>query len=409
MPPTLFRFGHGLPDPLPRWTGFPRYNFVGGHNDPDRMPVAALADAAATALACHARRLALYNLGAGPMGFECLRDGIARRLFECRGMAIDRDQVLVTSGSGQGLDLVNAALVEPGDTVILEEFTYAGALNKVRKLGAKVVGAPLDARGIDVGRLGAMLDAMARDGVRPKYLYTIPTVQNPTGSVLPIDRRHSLVALARHHHVPIFEDDCYAELTFADGTPPAFAALAPEAVIHIGSFSKTLAPAMRLGYVVAGDAVLRRIAALKNDGGTGAIDQMVAAEYLADGYGSHVRDLIAALRHKLAIMLDALDREFGASVEVVRPEGGIFVWLRFPEGFDVRQLVAPAAARGVVFNPGPEWACEPETAKNLMRLCFALPAQDDIREGIAELAAACYEVAGFPERSANMSRIGTAR
>lgn len=170
--PTLMRFGRGLPDPLPRWADFPRYNFVGGHNDPDRIPVAALAAAAAAALNAHARRMALYNLGAGPMGFEDPRDGIARRLVETRGVTISREPVLVTSGSGQGLDLVNAALVELGDTVILEEFTYSGALNKARKSGAKVVGAPLDARGLDVERLGAMLDAMAREGVRPKYVYT---------------------------------------------------------------------------------------------------------------------------------------------------------------------------------------------------------------------------------------------
>lgn len=398
-----FSFARGLPDPLPRWAGMPRYNFVGGHNDPIRIPVNDLADAAARALRAHARQLAIYNLGTGPLGFEGLRDGIALRLRR-RGMDVDRERVLVTSGSGQGLDLVNAALVQPGDTVILEEFTYSGALNKARKLGARIAGAPLDAHGLDVFRLGQMLDEMARQGVRPKYIYTIPTVQNPTGSILPAERRHRLVELARHYRVPIFEDECYAELGFAAETPPALAALAPESVIHIGSFSKTLAPAIRLGYIVAEPAVLRQLVALKNDGGTGAIDQMVAAEYLATGYPGHIDDLIAALRHKLAVMTEAIEREFGTTVEIVRPEGGIFVWLRFPADFDVRRLIGPAAARGVVFNPGPEWACDPEQAKNLMRLCFALPGEDDIREGVAELAAACHEVAGFPQRSANVAR-----
>lgn len=400
---ALFRFSGGLPDPLPVWTGLPRYNFVGGHNDPGNIPVDELADAAARTLRAHARHLAIYNLGTGPFGFEGLRDGIAARLTG-RGMKVERDQVFVTSGSGQGLDFVNAALVEPGDTVILEEFTYSGALNKARKLGAHVEGAPLDPHGLDVYRLGQMLDAMARQGMRPKYIYTIPTVQNPTGSILSEDRRRRLVELARHYRVPIFEDECYAELAFAEETPPALAALAPDTVIHIGSFSKTLAPALRLGYIVAEPHILRRIGALKSDGGTGAIDQMVAAEYLAAGYSSHVETLVAALRRKLAVMVEAIEREFGTTVEIVRPEGGIFVWLRFPDDLDVRRLIAPAARRGVVFNPGPEWACDPEKAKNLMRLCFALPGEDDIRAGVAELAAACHEVAGYPERSANMAR-----
>ncbi|SMH28214.1 PLP-dependent aminotransferase family protein [Mesorhizobium australicum] len=399
---ALFRFGGGLPDPLPIWTGLPRYNFVGGHNDPDNIPVGELADAAARALRAHARHLAIYNLGTGPFGFEGLRDGIAVRLAK-RGMKVGRDRVFVTSGSGQGLDLVNAALLEPGDAVILEELTYSGALNKVRKLGAQVAGAPLDSHGLDVYRLGQMLDTMVRQGVRPKYIYTIPTVQNPTGSILSEDRRRRLVELARHYHVPIFEDECYAELAFTEA-PPALAALAPDAVIHIGSFSKTLAPALRLGYIVAEPHVLRRIGALKSDGGTGAIDQMVAAEYLATGYSGHVETLVAALRRKLAVMVEAIEREFGTAVEIVHPEGGIFIWLRFPDDLDVRRLIAPAARRGVVFNPGPEWACDPEKAKNVMRLCFALPGEDDIRAGVAELAAACHEVAGYPERSGNMAR-----
>lgn len=403
---ALFRFSGGLPDPLPVWAGLPRYNFVGGHNDPDNIPVGDLADAAVRALHAHARHLAIYNLGTGPFGFEGLRDGVAARLTK-RGMKVGRDQVFVTSGSGQGLDLVNSALVEPGDTVILEELTYSGALNKARKLGARVEGAPLDPHGLDVYRLGQMLDTMARQGVRPKYIYTIPTVQNPTGSILSTDRRRRLVELAKHYRVPIFEDECYAELTFAAEAPPALAALAPDTVIHIGSFSKTLAPALRLGYIVAEPLVLRRIGALKSDGGTGAIDQMVAAEYLAAGYSDHVETLVAALRRKLAVMVEAIEREFGTTVEIVRPEGGIFVWLRFPDDLDVRRMIAPAARRGVVFNPGSEWACDPEKAKNLMRLCFALPGEDDIRAGVAELAEACYEVAGYPERSANVARSST--
>jgi 2-aminoadipate transaminase len=400
----MIRFRSGLPDALPAWSGLPRFNFVGGHNDPQAIPVGALATASAAAIRANARSMALYNLGTGPFGFEGLRDEISRKLGATRGIKAERESILVTSGSGQGLDLVNAALVEPGDTVILEEFTYSGALNKPRKLGAKVVGAPLDAGGLDIARLGELLDAMRRQNIRPKYIYTIPTIQNPTGSILDLERRHRLVEIARHHRVPIFEDECYAELTFAEAAPPALHALAPDAVIHIGSFSKTLAPALRIGYLVAEPVFLRQVAALKNDGGTGALDQMVVAEYLRGEYRSHVRQLIGSLGTKLDAMLDAVQQEFGTSVEVTSPAGGIFVWLRFPEAFDVRMLVGPAAARGIAFNPGPEWACEPESARNFMRLCFALPSEKDIREGVAQLAEVCFEAAGFPKCSANVVR-----
>lgn len=400
----IVRFRGGLPEPLPVWAGLPRFNFIGGHNDPGLVPVEAMVRASAAAMNANAPLMALYNLGHGALGFEGLRNEIARKLADMRGIEATRANILVTSGSGQGLDLVNGALVEPGDTVIVEQFTYSGALNKARKLGAEVVGAPLDSGGLDVARLGETLDAMERRNVTPKYIYVIPTIQNPTGTVLDLERRHRLVEMARRYRVPIFEDECYAELTFADQAPPSLYALAPEAVIHIGSFSKTLAPALRIGYVVAEPASLRQIAALKSDGGTGALDQMVVAEYLRDGYQAHVRSLVRSLTDKLEVMLEAIQREFGASVDVVRPDGGIFVWLKFPDDFDVRTLVAPAAKRGIVFNPGPEWACDADAARSFMRLCFALPNAADIREGVAQLAEVCFETAGFPRHRANVER-----
>lgn len=401
---TPFSFRKGLPAPAPVWGGLPRFNFIGGHNDPALVPVDTLVQASASALSANAHLMALYNLGHGSLGFEGLRDQIAGNVANRRGIEITRANVLVTSGSGQGLDLINNAFIEAGDTVIIEEYTYSGALNKPRNLGATVVGAPMDDQGLDVERLGEKLEAMARDGVRPKYIYVIPTIQNPTGTVLSLERRHRLVELARHYRVPIFEDECYAELTFAEEAPPALYGLAPDSVIYIGSFSKTLAPAVRIGYVIAQSETLRQIAALKSDGGTGALDQMIVAEYLREGYHTHVRSLAGSLEGKLDVMLDAIHSEFGASVEVSRPVGGIFVWLKFPDGFDVRTLLAPAAARGIVFNAGPEWACDGEAAQSFMRLCFALPSAEDIREGVAQLAEVCFEIAGFPKHRANIER-----
>jgi 2-aminoadipate transaminase len=291
--------------------------------------------------------------------------------------------------------------VRPGDTVIVEEFTFAGALAHLRKLGAVIVGAPLDAQGLRIDALEAILREMQARGVRPKYIYTIPTIQNPTGSVLPLERRHALLALARGYGVPVFEDECYADLVWAGSAPPALYALDPAAVIHIGSFSKSLAPALRLGFVIGPWDVLGRMIAVRGDG-PGALEQMVVAEYFARHFDAHARRLTQGLKAKLDTMVEALEREFGTAAELQRPEGGIFLWLRLPEGVDVRKLVAPAAAAGIAFNPGPDWAADPDAAAPWMRLCFALPSHADIREGVAALARVCAEEIGIPARSANV-------
>ncbi len=393
----------GLPAPAPRWTGFPRYNFVGGHNDPERVPVDALADAAATVLRREGASLAMYNLAQGPQGYPGLRRFLSDKLRRHRGIEGTPDDVLITSGSGQGIDLVSRLLVAPGDTVIAEEYCYAGALNRFRALGATIVGAKLDADGIDVDALGGQLDSLARQGALPKLIYTIPTIQNPTGSILPVERRRALLALARKHNVPVFEDECYADLLWSrDDAPPSLYALDPEAVIHIGSFSKSLAPALRVGYAVAAWPVLSRMIACKNDGGTAAIEQMVIAEYFSTHFEDHVRGLSDTLRGKLDTMIEAVEREFGTAVELWRPKGGIFLWIKLPEAVDVRTLVKPAADAGVAFNPGPEWACDAEASRSHMRLCFALATKREIEEGVAALARVCFEQTGIPARSDNV-------
>jgi 2-aminoadipate transaminase len=396
-------FRKGAPDPTPRFTGFPRYNFVGGHNDPSRIPVEALAEAAAAALRREGAGLALYNLGQGPLGHERLREVVAEKLRRHRGIAATREEVLITSGSLQGLDLVNDLLLEPGDTVLMEELSYGGAISRVKKRGVTVVPVALDAEGMRMDSLSDALEGLKARGVTPKYIYTIPTIQNPTGSILPPERRQRMLELACAHGVPVFEDECYADLIWAGlGTaPPALYAMDPAQVIHIGSFSKTLAPALRAAYAVAPWPVLSRLVSLKTDGGTGAVEQMLVAEYFGRHFDDHVTALTGVLREKLDTMVEAVEREFGASAEMFVPQGGIFLWLKLPDGVDVTKLVQPAAAQGIQFNPGPEWAVEPGSARSQLRLCFALPSKEEIREGVAAFARVCFEQTGIPPRSGN--------
>ena len=396
-------FRPGVPEPSGRFTGFPKFNFIGGHNDPTRVPVAELAACAEAVLRREAASLALYNCGHGPQGYGPLRDLVADKLNRHRGLAVSRDDVLITSGSLQGLDLVNDLLLAPGDTVLVEELSYGGAISRVKAKGVQAIPLPLDEAGIRIDALSNALDALKAKGVTPKYIYTIPTIQNPTGSILPLDRREALLKLARAHGVPVFEDECYADLVWAGiAAPPALYAMDPAQVIHIGSFSKTLAPALRSAYAVAPWPVLSRLISLKTDAGSAMVEQMLVAEYFSKHFDTHVAALSGVLKEKLDCMIEAVEREFGAAAELFRPQGGIFLWLKLPAEVDVRTLVKPAAERGIVFNPGPEWAVDPASATSQLRLCFALPSKEEIRAGVAAFARVCFEQTGIPKQSGNI-------
>ena len=400
-------FGKQVPPPAPRWAGNAKYNFIGGHNDRSLVPVEGLIAAAAAVLRRDGPDLALYSMAQGPQGYRGLRRFVADKLARWRGIEGTADDVLITSGSGQAIDLVNQVLLEPGDTVILEEFTYGGYLTKLRRLGVNIVGAPLDEDGIRIDALADILAGLKRQGTTPKYICTTATIQNPTGSIMPLARRHQLLALAREYGVPIFEDECYSDLTWGGmAAPPALYSLDPAHVIHIGSFSKTLAPALRLGYAMADWAFLSRMVAIKTagDSGTGALEQMVVAEYFSKHFESHVDELSAALKGKLDTMVEAVEREFGTAIEHWNPKGGIFLWMKLPDQVDVRTLVQPAVKAGVAFNPGPEWAVDGEASKSHLRLCFGSATKEEIREGVALFAKVCYEETGIPEQSGNVRR-----
>jgi 2-aminoadipate transaminase len=395
----------GLPAPAAKWTGLARYSFVGGNNDPEQVPVDGLLDAINAVLRREGRTLATYGLASGPQGYRPLREFLATKLKRDAGMACTPDDILIVSGSLQALDLVNQTLLSRGDTVIIERDTYQGALNRLTRLGVNVVGIPLDREGMRTSALAAALEDLKRRNIRPKYIYTIPTVQNPTGTILPEARRAELIKLSESYGVPIFEDDCYADLIWDGARPPALYAMSRNAgVIHIGSFSKSIAPALRVGFIVAPWPVLSRILALKTDAGSGALEQMALAEYCAPHFTSHVPKLTRGLRAKLETLMDALNAEFGTAVEFDDPKGGIFLWAKLPDHVDTLKLYQAALAAGVAINPGPEWSTDKAHASSRMRLCFASPSHDEIRQGIAVLADVCRKEFGVPERSANVER-----
>ena len=395
----------GLPAPAAKWTGLARYSFVGGNNDPDQVPVEGLTDAVNAVLGREGRTLATYGLSSGPQGYLPLRQFLAAKLKRDAGIACAADDILIVSGSLQALDLVNATLLARGDTVIVERDSYQGALNRLTRLGVNVIGIPLDGEGMRIDILADVLADLKRRGVTPKYIYTIPTVQNPTGTIMPQPRRAELLDLAEQHGVPIFEDDCYADLIWDGQRPPALYAMSRCAnVIHIGSFSKSIAPALRVGFIVAPWNVLSRMLALKTDAGSGALEQMVLAEYCAPHFTSHVPKLTRGLRAKLDTLMEALNEQFGTSAEFEEPKGGIFLWVKLPDNVDTLKLYQAALKAGVAINPGPEWSTDKAYAGSRLRLCFASPSHQEIREGVALLAEVCRREFGVPARSANVEK-----
>jgi 2-aminoadipate transaminase len=395
----------GLPAPAVRFAGFPKYNFVGGHNDADHVPVDHLVAAATAVLAREGRTLATYGLESGPLGYRALREFLVAKLERDAGISCTADEILITSGSLQGIELINGLLLSRGDTVMVEQVTYFGSLNRLNRLGVKSVGIPLDEEGLRMDALADALEDHKRRGIQPKYIYTIPTVQNPTGTIMGEARRRELLKLSEHYNVPIFEDDCYADLIWDGRRPPAIYALGKRGgVIHIGSFSKSIAPALRVGFIVAPWDLLSRMLPLKTDAGSGALEQMVLAEYCAAHFTTHVPELTRGLRAKCEAMMEAFAEQFGTAAEFEDPKGGIFLWVKLPDEVDTLALAQAAQASGIAINPGHEWSPDKAYGRPRMRLCFGNPSRQTIRDGVAALADVCRREFGVPSRIANVER-----
>ena len=394
-----------LPTPVARWKGFPKYNFIGGHNDTDNIPIEEMITAVTKVLRREGKSLATYGLQNGPQGYKPLRDFIVSKLARRSGINVVADNVLITSGSGQALDLVNTILCEPGDTVLVEQFSYGSAIGRLRKIGVDPIGIPLDGNGIKIDLLESKLKELRNKSIKPKYLYVIPTVQNPSGSIMPEENRRQLLKLSVEFDLPILEDECYADLLWKSERPMALAALDNgNRVIHCGSFSKTIAPALRVGYLVADWALLSQILAVKSDSGTGALEQMMLAEYCTNHFDDHVVKLSNTLKDKLETLMEAVKKNFGTAAEFEIPKGGIFLWISLPENVDTIKLGQLAALEGIALNPGSEWSTDPKPASSKLRLCFGHPSKEIIEEGVSKLADICHREFGVPVRGANKVR-----
>ena len=398
-------FAEGLPEASGEYKGFPEYNFVGGHNSEDNIPIEELVISAEKVILKEGKNLALYGHNSGPQGNLALREFLVTYLRDYTGMNIKTKNILLTSGSLQALDLVNKLLLKKGDTILVEEATYGGAISRIESLEVNHVGIKLDDQGICTEDLINKLEVLISKNIYPKFLYTIPTVQNPTATVMPEERRKKILEIAEKYNFLIFEDDCYADLTWNRERPKSIYSFCnDERVIYCGSFSKSIAPALRVGYIIASWKVISKILAYKNDGGSGAIEQMILADFCKNNYKIHVDELVKELERKCELMMQCLEIEFGSTAEFTKPEGGIFIWITFPDIINTDQLFKVASEKGIVLNPGSEWVSKPENGMNKIRLCFANPTDKVIKDGIKNLAQICFNEFGIPITRANLKR-----
>ncbi len=395
----------GLPDPVNPFDGLPEFNFTGGHNSIQSFPLDDLLNSSNRVLTKYGKNLSFYYHTNGPQGDLALRNFLVQYLYSYNGMSFSDQNVIITSGSLQALDLIYNTFINAGDTVLVESSTYGGALKRLNNIGAKYHGIKLDKDGLSCDSLIEVLENLKKKNVKPKALYTIPTVQNPSGTIMSLKRRQQLLKLANKYDFLIIEDDCYADLTWNRNRPKAiFSMDTDKRVVYCGSFSKSIAPAFRVGYIVASWNIIRHILSLKNDGGTGALEQMVLADFCSNNFEKHLSYLVKDLKGKCDTMAYCLDAEFGSIADFVYPSGGIFIWVSFPDFINTSKLAEVCLSRGVSINPGSEWTSDPKQGKNKIRLCFANPSKNQIQEGVKKLAQICFEEFGEPQISHNKKR-----
>lgn len=391
-------YAKDLPPAAGPWEGVYPYNFTTGHGSPDLIPIDGFIESVTRALKREGRNLAVYYSNGGPMGNLALREFLVKKLRKYRGINVTVDEVMICSGSTQCILLINETLLEPGDTVITEMFTYAGALRNAQRRKANTIGIPLDDDGMRVDILESTLADLRSKGIRPKYIYTIPTCQNPTGTNLPMDRRREMLRISQEYGVPILEDECYADLIFDGEWEHAIRSLDDtNHVLHIGSFSKSLAPGVRLGYIVAPQDVMNQMLASKIDVGTNMVTPLMVADFLENNYEEHIETVRDMLHRKRDVLIASVREHFGPTIEFYEPRGGMLMWFKFPEGVDTSKPLQAAKKEGVIYNPGADWSADPKNhGSNYIRICYGLPSEDQIRGGIERLARVFHQEVGIP-------------
>jgi 2-aminoadipate transaminase len=360
-------------------------SLAGGLPDTSTFP----AQSFASQMTRIAQESAAQALQYGPTeGFEETKDCILA-VMGAEGMLPDPEDVIVTTGGQQAIDLVTKALVDPGDPVICEAPTYPGAIPVFSSYQADVIQIECDEDGMRVDELARVLRQLDDAGRRPKFVYSVPSFQNPSGVTLSLERRRRLVELARQHELLVVEDNPYGMLRFSgDPLPPLYQLDGGDYVIYVGTFSKILSPGIRLGWAVAPPPVMEKLVLGKQaaDLCTSTLTQYFVREYFAEGrWREYIESLVEIYRRRRDVMLRALAEHFPPQAHWTMPEGGLFIWATLPDYIDTADLLAKALRENVAFVPGVAAYADGRRGASSMRLNFSGVTEDEIREGILRI------------------------
>ena len=373
------------PDPRPV------ISFAGGLPDIPSLPGEILVKASRWVIDNDQKEALEYN---GTFGPRPLRHALAERSSRLEGIPVSPDQVMVVSGSAHGIGIMCETLLDPGDIVLVESPNFPGSMRTIRSFGAEQIAVPMDEIGLRVDLLEDELKKLADAGKRAKFIYCIPTHQNPAGCTLPLDRREKMVELARQYNTFILEDDAYGELWFEKQPPPSLFALSNgDHAVKISSFSKVLATGLRMGWSMGPASLISRMSAVRFDMGSSAFLGRVIAQTIRSGdMDRHVENLRGIYKRKLDRMEDGLRRYCAPYCTWRSPEGGFFLWLQLSPGISSRDVQAAANDKGVIIGQGPQFFADGR-ATNHVRLAFSYVAMEEIEEGVHRLGEAMAEVA----------------
>jgi 2-aminoadipate transaminase len=366
-------------------------SFAGGLPAPEVFPVDRFQDSTCRLLKAHGTKALQYGT---TEGYRPLREMIVRHSSRY-GIVIQPENVLITSGSQQALDLIGKVFINPGDHLVVERPTYLGALQAWNAYQAEYINVPMD----DEGMRPEDLDTALRKG--PKFVYALPNFQNPSGVTLSLERRHEVIRLADHYGVPIIEDDPYGQLRYEGEHVPSLVAIDAQAranngapytgnIIYLSTFSKTLAPGIRMAWIVAPAEVIHKLVQAKQgaDLHTSTFSQMLAHDVASGGFlDQHIKVIRATYGSRRDTMLKALGRYFPPEVTWTKPQGGLFLWLTFPEHIDAADLLKAAVKDKVAFVPGTSFYAD-GTGRNTARLNFSYCDEKTIEEGVYRLSVA---------------------
>ena len=369
------------------------YDFGSGRTDPGSFPTEELAAAAREAVREIGPELCLYP---GDMGHQGLREIMAARESEREGVDVSPDHISLMNGSMQAVTLVAEALMQGvGDIVVTEELTYSGTIGAYQNLGVELVGVPLDEHGMRTDALADTLEDLHRKGTPPRFIYTLATYQNPTGSMMPRARRLELLEVARRYDAVVVDDNCYGDVHFEGAKEPSLYALddSPN-IIYICSLSKILGPGVRVGYVVARPPMLGRLLDRRFDGGNSLLASSICAHYFRDRLWDHIERNNAILKEKRDAVFTGLEQSVGDICTWSRPVGGLFIWVEFPDDVDRNKLMALCAERNIMVARGQGFHIHREDVPAI-RLAFGYAALEDIQEGVP-LLGECIQMARAP-------------